>query len=330
MILQTQAASPDSLGAALAAIDWIAILRPDELLRKLAASAVVVVLAIIAYRVVRLLTRRLEREIRAEDPLVKRLREQRARTLASLLNNVALVTIVALAGLTILASFINIGPFLAGIGVLGLAVSFGAQSVVKDVISGAFILAEGQFGIGDVIRVGDTAGSVEKITLRATVLRDLHGTVHVIPNGEITRVSNLTKTWSRAVLDIGVPYGEDVDRVIALLGELSREITKDPEWAALLTEPPQVLGIEDFDAASVTVRMIATTLPLKQWDVARELRRRIRKRFDAEGIAPPFPRMTVDWGDGRTTPALPAPGTAPAAPAEPATEAGRAAGPPRD
>jgi small conductance mechanosensitive channel len=178
-------------------------------------------------------------------------------------------------------------------------VSFGAQSLVKDVISGTFILMEGQFGIGDVVRIGDTAGQVEKITLRTTTLRDFEGVVHIIPNGEITKVSNLTKTWSRAVLDIGVSYREDVDRVISVLRRLGAEFLRDPDWGPLVLEEAEVLGVQSLGDSAVVIRLQVRTLPLKQWEVARELRRRVKARFDAEQIQIPFPHVTVYWGDNQ-------------------------------
>jgi moderate conductance mechanosensitive channel len=283
--------------------DWREALQWETILK----IAIVIVIAMVAYRIITILIRRLlQREIEEEDPLVRRLREQRAQTLASLLGNVALVAIFIVVTLTILDILLdNIAPILASFGILGLAFSFGAQSLVKDVISGTFMLMEGQFGIGDVVRVSDVSGAVEKITLRTTVLRDVEGVVHIIPNGEITRVSNLTKSWSRAVLNIGVAYREDVDRVIDVLRDLVREFHADPEWGALLLEEPQVPGVESLGDSAVVIRVSAKTLPLKQWDVARELRRRIKKRFDHEGIEIPFPHTTMYWGDGQM-PALPA------------------------
>ena len=282
------------------AIDWNAIFDREVLVTAFIKAGVILVLAFVGYRLIKLLTRRLNRDIDEEDPVVKRLREQRARTLGSLLNNIALVVISVVAMIMIIRAFgIDVGPLLAAAGVVGLAVSFGAQSLVKDVISGTFILIEGQYGIGDVIRIGDTAGMVEKITLRTTVLRDLHGIVHIFPNGQIDRVSNLTKTWSRTVLDIGVAYREDVDRVIAVLRELGAELRGDPQWGPLLIDDPEVLGVESFGDSAVTIRMTAKTIPLKQWEVARELRRRIKKRFDAEGIEIPFPHLTFYWGEGQ-------------------------------
>ena len=275
----------------------------DVVATSLGKTLLIVLVAFIAYRLVKLLVRRIvTHEIDAEDPIVKRLREQRAQTLGSLLNNVALVLIVTFAALTILNLFVQIGPLLAGVGVAGLAISFGAQSLVKDVISGTFILIEGQFGIGDVVRIGDTAGLVEKVTLRTTSLRDAEGVVHIIPNGEITKVSNLTKTWSRSVIDVGVAYRENVDRVIKVLTALGNEFHLDPVWGELLLEPPEVLGIQAFADSAVIVRLQAKTLPLKQWEVSRELRRRIKNRFDAEHIEIPFPHVTLYWGEGQAPP----------------------------
>lgn len=289
----------------VAQIDWSEVFRWEALFRDLMRVGVVLLVALIGYRLLKILTRRLRSEVMDEpDPQVKRMREQRYQTVASLLENLALVLIVLVAGLTILNTFIPIGPILAAVGIFGLAISFGAQSFVKDVINGTFMLVEGQFGIGDVIRVGDTAGLVEKMTLRTTVLRDIHGTVHIVPNGDISRVSNLTKTWSRTVLEIAVAYKEDVDRVIEVLLDVGRDLYHDPEWGAVLLEEPVVPGVESFGDSGVVIRLMAKTLPLKQWDVGRELRRRIKKRFDADGIQIPFPHRTFYWGEGQIPPAL--------------------------
>lgn len=297
-------------GAAPIAFDWRELLLWEVMLPKLIKIGVVILVAIIAYRLVKILIERLlTREIEEEDPLVRRLREQRHRTIASLLGNVTLVAVIVVVVLTILDILLNnIGPILASFGILGLAFSFGAQSLVKDIITGTFMQMEGQFGIGDVIRVSDVSGMVEKITLRTTVLRDVEGVVHIIPNGEIVRVSNMTKAWSRTLLHIGVAYKEDVDHVIAVLRDLLREFRSDPEWSGLLLEDPEVPGIENFADSAVVIRIVAKTLPQKQWDVARELRRRIKIRFDAEGIEIPFPHTTFYWGEGQMPAALAAPG----------------------
>src|SRR5688572_3405434 len=305
-------ARPDTaVQQVLRQVNWRDALQRDVLLTNLIKISVVLLIAIIGYRILRIsINRIVNRPIDEDDVLVRRLREQRARTLGSLLGSVALVAIVVIVVLTILDILLDdIGPILASFGILGLAISFGAQSLVKDVIAGTFMLLEGQFGIGDVVRIEGVAGMVEKITLRTTVLRDLEGVVHVIPSGSITRVSNLTKAWSRAVLDVGVAYREDIDRVLDVLRRLLTEFYRDAEWGALLLEEPEVLGIQAFGDSAVMVRCVAKTLPLKQWDVARELRRRIKNRFDRENIEIPYPHMTFYWGENQA-PTLPAPAEA--------------------
>ncbi len=267
--------------------------------------AVIILLALVAYRLLKVFTNRLQREVDDPDLVRRRLREQRAQTMASLLNNVGLIAIATLAALMILGTFIEIGPLLAGVGVLGLAFSFGAQTLVKDLIAGGFMLVEGQFAVGDVVRVGQTSGLVEKMTLRTMVLRDINGVVHVIPNGSVDVLSNMTKNWSRAVLEIGVAYKEDVDRVMEIMRDEALQLAEDPDWKPLIVEEPTVPGVERFDDSAVVIRVMFKTLPLKQWDVARQYRRRIKKRLDAEGIEIPFPHRTLYWGtDGEQNPGL--------------------------
>jgi moderate conductance mechanosensitive channel len=278
---------------------WKNVFNWQQLANDLVEVAIILAVSFIFYRGIKMLVRRLVAiKFEEEDPLVARMREQRAQTLGSLFTNVALIVVATITILTVLSVFINIGPLLASVSVVGLAISFGAQSLVKDVISGTFILIEGQFGIGDVIRIGTAGGQVEKMTLRTTVLRDLHGAVHVIPNGEIKMVSNLTKTWSRAVLDVSFAYREDVDTVMATLRSVGEEFQQDPKWSALLVEAPEVLGVESMTDTAVVVRMTAKTLPLKQWDVSRELRRRIKKRLDANAVQVPTPRVTMVMPEG--------------------------------
>ena len=260
---------------------------------------VALLVAWIAYRVLVLLLRRVERGVERADATTISLHEQRVRTISGLLRSVGIGFIGIVAMFMVLRAVgLDIGPLLAGAGVIGLAVSFGAQSLVKDIISGLFILFENQFGVGDVVRIKDVSGRVEKMTLRIVVMRDLHGVVHIVPNGEITQVSNLTRAFSRAVLEIRVAYRENVDRVLELLREVGRELAEDAEWKPLLVEEITVPGIESFGESGMTLRVIATTIPLKQWDVARELRLRIKRRFDAEGIEIPYPHRTLYWGAG--------------------------------
>jgi moderate conductance mechanosensitive channel len=260
---------------------------------------IVLGLAWVAYRALGILLRRLERSLQSE-PGTFSVQEQRAATLLGLGRSVGIVIITVISLFMVLSAIgVNIAPLLAGAGVIGLAISFGAQSLVRDILSGLFILFENQFGVGDVIRAGTVSGRVEKMTLRIVVLRDVHGTVHVVPNGEIKQVSNMTRSFSRAVFEIGVSYREDIDRVIAVMRDVGREMWEDPAWRPLLTEEIVVPGVESFGPSSVDIRIMATTIPMKQWDVARELRLRLKKRFDRERITIPFPHQTLYWGEGQ-------------------------------
>ena len=196
---------------------------------------------------------------------------------------------------------IDIGPLLAGAGVVGLAVGFGGQSLVKDVIGGFFILLENHMNVGDVVEIAGKSGLVESINLRVTTLRDLEGKVHVVPNGEITTLTNMTKEWSRALVEIGVAYKEDVDMVIGILGEVAAEMREDAEYGPMMLEPLEVLGLDSFGDSSVNIKVMMKTLPIKQWAVAREFRRRVKKTFDERGIEIPFPHVTLYMGEGENT-----------------------------
>ncbi len=221
-------------------------------------------------------------------------REKRVRTLASLLRTLGTTLVIIVGAMMALREIgLDITPLLAGAGVVGLAIGFGAQSLIKDLIAGFFVLLEDQFHVGDVIQAAGVSGQVERMTLRMTIVRDLQGTVHFIPNGEIKVVSNLTKEWSRAVLEVSVDYAEDVDRVSGVLAEVGRALAQDEALGKLVLEPAQVLGVESLSESQVTIRMMVKTVPLKQWDVARELRRRIKARFDQEGIRTPCPQRVI-------------------------------------
>jgi small conductance mechanosensitive channel len=220
--------------------------------------------------------------------------EKRALTMASLLRTVGTAFIIIVAALMALREIgLDITPLLAGAGVAGLAIGFGAQSLIKDVIAGFFILMEDQFHVGDVIQAAGVSGQVERMSLRTTIVRDLQGTVHFIPNGEIKVASNLTKEWSRAVLEVGIDYQEDLDRTLHVLAEVGRELAADASFGPMVLEPLQVLGVESLGESQVTLRLLLKTLPSKQWEVARELRRRIKYRFDREKIAVPYPHRVV-------------------------------------
>ncbi|HEU0053326.1 MAG TPA: mechanosensitive ion channel domain-containing protein, partial [Longimicrobium sp.] len=292
----------DSMRAALQDTfdtDWSRLFNLPALaamgLRVLGAVAV----ALLAFWALKAVLRRIEKSLGDPKAGALSLQEQRARTLIGLLRSVGRVIITVLLIFMVLGALgVNLGPLLAGAGVIGLAISFGAQSLVKDVISGLFILIENQFGVGDVIRIEGVSGAVERMTLRVVVLRDTQGVVHIIPNGEIKKVSNLTRTWARVVLDVPVAYREDPDRVMRVMREVGAELWNSPDWRPLMVEEVEVPGIESVASGVVTIRMLAKTLPLKQWEVARELRRRLKLRFDQEGIEIPSSNPTISWGDG--------------------------------
>ena len=245
-------------------------------------------------RAVRILADRLVKFVQDDDPLTTNQREQRAVTLAGIFKGVSKIVIVLVAGLTILGILgINTAPLIAGAGVAGLAISFGAQNLIRDFISGFFILLENQYRVGDVIRAAGVSGQVEDMNLRITVLRDLEGVAHFIPNGEIKVVSNLAKEWSRAVVNVGVAYKEDLDRVVSVLNTVGEELSKDPIFGPGILEPPLVLGVENFGDSQVTLRIATKTRPLKQWETARELRKRIKAAFDRESIEMPYPHRIV-------------------------------------
>lgn len=250
-------------------------------------------LAWLALRVVKLAAWRIERSVDDGDDSVTTLREKRGRTISQLLRSIGRVTIVTIAVLLTFNVFINIAPILAGAGILGLAISFGAQSLVRDIISGFFILLENQFAVGDVIEAAGKSGVVERMTLRVAVLRDLDGTMHVIPNGELKVVSNKTRGWARAVVDIAVPYTEDVDRILSVVRDEAAQFSTDKPWGLQLDGPVEVLGIEELRDNSVVIRSLLKTQPGSQWSVAREFRRRLINRFSREAIETPFQQRRV-------------------------------------
>jgi small conductance mechanosensitive channel len=232
-------------------------------------------------------------------------REDRAKTLVSAFRNAASLAIVVGGSLMILSEIgLPIAPLLGGAAVLGLAVAFGAQNLVRDYFTGFMILLENQYSINDVIKVGGVAGLVERITLRVTVLRDLEGAVHFVPNGQITTVSNLTHGWSRVVLDIGVAYKEDIDRVTQVIQDIGREVCSDPDLKPLILGDLEVLGVDALTDSAVVIKALIKTRPLQQWTVKRALMRRLKMKFDELGIEIPFPHRTIFH---RREPGVPAP-----------------------
>lgn len=221
------------------------------------------------------------------------IRRKQWHTVVQVVSWVVNASIVIVAVMMLLSRFVDIAPLLASLGVVGLALSLGAQTLIKDLIGGMLILMENQYAIGDVIQVGDIAGSVEHFTLRVTYVRSVEGKLHVVPNGEIRIVSNITRHWSRAMVDLGVAYEEDLDRVLAVLEREAEAFAQDPEVADQLIEAPSVIGPLSLGDWAVTVRVMVKTLPGKHWGVGQILRKRLLAACEREGITLPYPRQEV-------------------------------------
>ncbi|MFI7481779.1 mechanosensitive ion channel family protein [Kocuria sp. M1R5S2] len=233
---------------------------------------------------------------------------QRATTIGSVLSSVTTVLIWAVALVMIISELdYNIGPVLASAGIAGVALSFGAQSLVKDYLSGIFMVAEDQLGIGDVVDLGEASGTVEAVGLRVTQVRDINGTLWHVRNGEILRVGNQSQGWARCVLDLPVPYDANLELLTELILHETTLLREDPEIGEFITEDPEVWGVEAVTGESVTLRLAVRTVPLKQWDVARALRLRIKKMFDREGLHVPLVNQTLirQAEPGTAVPGLP-------------------------
>jgi small conductance mechanosensitive channel len=221
-------------------------------------------------------------------------RRQRADTMASVLNSLTTGIIFTVALFMVLAQLgLNIAPLIASAGILGVALGFGSQTLVKDFLSGMFMILEDQYGVGDVVDVGQASGTVEAVGLRVTRLRDVNGTVWYVPNGEVTRVGNMSQGWARAVLDVGIGYGEDIAHVSDLLQLTAHRLTEEEAWKDLILEEPEVWGVQELGHDAVVVRLVVKTAPLQQWAVSRELRQRIKAMLDEHGIEIPYPQRTV-------------------------------------
>jgi small conductance mechanosensitive channel len=225
-------------------------------------------------------------------------KEKRVKTLSRVLTMAGNVLILVSGAMMVLSEFgIDMKPLLASVGIGGLALGFGAQSLVKDLIAGFFIILEDQIRVGDVVQVGDKGGLVESVGLRVMVLRDISGNRIIIPNGEVTTVTNMTYEFSRYRFKIGVAYKEDVDRVIETIREVGEQMRKDGKWRDAIKEPIEVFGLDEFGDSALIIAGRLTTAPLKQWEVGREFNRRIKMAFDEKGIEMPFPHRTVFFGN---------------------------------
>lgn len=225
---------------------------------------------------------------------------KRAATIKSVIQNVFRIAVWIIAALIILGQLgIEIAPLLAAAGIAGLAIGFAGQSLVKDIINGFFILLWDQIRVGDVVEIGGKSGLVERVNLKMTVLRDLSGNVHFVPNGTIDVITNMTKDYSRCVFNIGVAYREDIDHVIDVLKQLDEEMRKDSEFGQYILEPIEILGLDEFADSAVVIKARSTTKPIKQWQVKREFNRRLKKRFDELNIEIPFPHVTLYMGQDK-------------------------------
>ena len=277
----------------------------------------IAVLAVVTTRIVRMLIRRLTRRMCGEltdgGVLFKRRRRastesdvsdvvqiatlrsaQRAETVGTLLRSVATLVIWTLAVFMMLSELgLDVGPLIAGAGIVGIALGFGAQNLVRDFLSGIFMLVEDQFGVGDIIDAGPATGTVEAVTLRTTRLRDVNGVVWHIPNGTVERIGNQSQGWSRALLDISVAYATDLTLAKDVIQRTATALWDEEEWRAEILDEPEVWGVENFGADGISIRVVIRTRPASQWKVARELRARIKEAFDEAGIEIPFPQRVV-------------------------------------
>lgn len=277
----------------------------DPLIEKVVVSGprilFLIILFIVLYYIIKFILKKskdiikekIEKKSKFPDESIKRI-----ETLFSISSKIVYILLVGIAFTIILGALgINIAPILTAAGIFGLAVSFGAQNLVRDIISGVFILVENQVRKGDVAIVNGVGGLVESINLRTIVLRDFSGIVHIFPNGVINTLSNMTKDWSAMVFDIGVAYKEDPDKVISVIKETAEELRNDEMFKNFFIEPMQIFGVDNFDDSAVVIKARLKTIPGKQWDLGREFRKRLKKAFDENGIEIPFPHRSVYFGE---------------------------------
>ncbi|HEX7100964.1 MAG TPA: mechanosensitive ion channel family protein [Acidimicrobiia bacterium] len=266
----------------------------------------IVVIAWLASRLLRSAVRRVTRRLKERGPaievrlgegdtIVSTRKSQRLDALSTVISSAVSLIVWTIAVLMILGTTfgLNIGPLLAGAGIVGVAFGFGAQDLVKDIISGMFLLAEDQYGVGDSVNLGEASGVVEGITLRTTRVRDVTGTLWYIRNGEIRRVGNMSQQWSRAIVDIAIAYGSDIDKAAEVIKRVADDMASEDDWKPLILEPPEIWGVEALGADGVTLRLVIKTRPGEQWALARELRRRIKHALEEASIEIPFPQRVV-------------------------------------
>jgi small conductance mechanosensitive channel len=237
-------------------------------------------------------------KVRGEGRSAQEEIEKRSGILSRFLTSVTTGIIVIMSLFMVLSEIgVDIAPLLVGAGFVGIAVGFGGQKLISDILNGLFIVIEDYYSVGDVVRVAGISGLVEDVNIRRTILRDLDGIVHIIPNNQIETASNFTRNWSRVNLNIPVAYGEDLDKVIDVLNRVGREMAEDEQFGPLIIKAPQVLRVDHFGDSGIEIKILGETQPIKQWDVMGELRKRIKKAFDDEGIEIPWPHTKVYFGN---------------------------------
>jgi small conductance mechanosensitive channel len=263
---------------------------------------IIVVLAFLALKLTNIFLHRLKpimiKHMDSETETDTTEMEKRIDTLLNILRSLIKIIVWLMIGMLILRKIgIDIAPIIAGAGIVGLAIGFGAQELVRDFISGFFMLLENQIRVGDVAIINGIGGLVEKVGLRTIVLRDLSGVVHIFQNGKINTLSNMTKNWSGMVFDIGVAYKEDTDKVVEVIQTVAEDLQADPNFKKKILEPLELFGVDQFGDSAVVIKARFKTKPIEQWAVGREFRRRLKKAFDDQGIEIPFPHRTVYWGE---------------------------------
>ena len=258
----------------------------------------IVIIIAVAYILNKIMNKFIERTVRIavvpDGFSSKEAEKKREDTLIRIFSAALRISILTMAGLMILQELgVMIGPILAGAGIVGLAFGFGGQYLIRDIISGLFIILENQYRIGDVVCFDTTCGLVEDISLRMTTLRDLDGTVHHVPHGEIKKVSNLSKNFARINLNIGIAYNSKIEHVIEIVNRTGKELSEDTQWKEFIIKPPQFLRVDDLGDSAIIIKILGETLPLKQWEVTGEFRKRILIAFNKEGIEIPFPQRVI-------------------------------------
>lgn len=258
----------------------------------------IIVIAIAAWLINKIVCRIIRRTVRIavvrDENMSEEAERKREDTLIRIFTGASRILFIVLAVLMILQETgLQIGPILAGAGIAGLALGFGGQYLIKDIITGLFIILENQYRIGDVVKIDGESGTVVDISLRKTTLRDLDGTVHHFPHGSITRVSNLSKDWARVNLDIRIAYDSNLEHVIKIVNNVGNELANDPEYKNFIITPPKFLRVNDFADSAIIIKILGDTKPLKQWEITGEYRKRLKIAFDKEGIEIPFPQRVI-------------------------------------